>query len=357
MPRGLDIGRAPPEILELDNQSILEEFLIALASAGASDETVKAYYSAIKDFLDFLGDKRIKDVRLSDINRWRLDRLRKGFRRSRSRDRRSWMTTLHYYTLFIRRFLQWLGLDIPIPITRKPTSHVEALDESEIERLLSSCSDPLDTVIIRLLLDTGLRSRELLGIRVGDIDFENREIVVREAKYGRERRVLVTRETIEAIRAWIRLKGLREDDRLIPLTYSGLYKRIKRIARRAGIDYKRIRPHVLRHTFATRALRRGMNLFALQRLLGHSDVKTTQIYTHLTIDDLRREYERAIGGKGTRQNTPSAQPENGYDGFAQGIRFCPSCGRQLIPGARFCPYCGFNLTILYSREVSGENMA
>ncbi len=327
IPRGLDIGRAPPEILELDNYSIMEEFLLALASAGASDDTIKAYYSAIKDFLEFIGDRRLREVSLSDVNRWRLERLRKGFPRSRSRDRRSWMTTLHYYTLFIRRFLEWLGIELRIPLTRRPVRRVEALSEEEVSRLLASCRDLLDSVIIRLLLDTGMRSRELLGVRVGDIDFQRGEIVVREAKYGRERRVLVTRETLGVLREWVRLRGLGPGDRVIPLTYSGLYKRIKKIASRAGIDPSRLRPHVLRHTFATRALRRGMSLFALQRLLGHSDIKTTQVYTHLTLEDIRGEYEKALGG--------GVNP-----------RYCPRCGRPVVPGARYCPYCGLDLGAL-----------
>lgn len=326
MPRSLDVGRAPRDILYLDNKSIVEEFLAALIAAGASSDTVKAYRSALMDFIEFIGDKPLREITLSDVNRWRITRLEKGFKRSKSSDKRSWLTTLHYYTLFLRRFFEWLGLGVKVPVTRKPVRRVEALRDEEVERLLRACSDPLDNVIVRLLIDTGLRSRELIGLRVEDIDFDNREIIVREAKYGRERRVLVTRETLDVLRSWVKLKRLKPGDRVIPLTYSGLYKRIKRLAKRAGISVSKLRPHVLRHTFATRALRRGVSLPALQRLLGHKDIKTTQVYTHLTLEDIRREYSKLEGGF----------PGNTV------FKYCPRCGREWVPGARFCPLCGFD---------------
>ncbi|WFO75557.1 tyrosine-type recombinase/integrase [Desulfurococcaceae archaeon MEX13E-LK6-19] len=354
MPRGLDVGKAPRDILYLDNKSIVEEFLMALLAAGASPETVKSYRAALMDFIEFLGDKPLREVTLSDVNKWRLTRLEKGFRRPRSSDRRAWLTTLHYYTLFLRRFFEWLGLNIRVPVTRRPVRRIDALRDEEVERLLKACRDALDVVIIRLLIDTGMRSRELLGLRVDDIDFDNNEIIVREAKYGRERRVLVTRETMEVLRSWIKLKGLKPGDRVIPLTYSGLYKRIKRLAKRAGIDVSKLRPHVLRHTFATRALRRGMSLPALQRLLGHTDIKTTQVYTHLTLEDIRREYakleenpspgaDRAVAG-GTGVSSPGVLE----------LRFCPRCGREWVQGARFCPFCGFDSASIFGARERSE---
>ncbi len=335
MPKNIDVGKAPKEILELDNWSILNEFLTTLAASGASQQTVKAYYSALKDFLEFIGEKRLADITLADINKWRLTRLVKGFKKSKKKDKNSRLTTLHYYSLYIRKFIKWLGLNIEVPITKKPPRKLYALKNSELEKLFNAATDYLDTLILRILIDTGIRSKELLGIRVGDIDFENKEIVVRETKYGRERRVFVTRETIELLKTWIKIKKLKVDDKIIPLTYTGLYKRLKRLAKKAGVSLEKVRPHILRHTFATNALKKGMNLFTLQRILGHTDIRTTETYTHLTTEDIKREYERTI--------EKTMNTNNIRNNVLKEIKYCPSCGAPWIPGAKYCPYCGFSI--------------
>ncbi|OYT40900.1 MAG: integrase [Desulfurococcales archaeon ex4484_58] len=322
MPSRLDIGVAPPEILELSNEEIIDEFILLLESAGASKDTIKAYRSALKDFIKYIGDKPLKEISLRDVISWRNYRLRNGFRKNKVVDRNAWKTTLHYYTLFLNRFFEWLGLNIRIPKIRKPPRKINTLRRDEIKKLLDAARDPLDKIIVKLILDTGLRSREILELRVEDIDFNNKTIHVKGSKYGRERIVVITKETLDLIKAWIKLNDLKPRDKLIPLTYSGLYKRLKTLAKRAGIDVSKIRPHILRHTFATEALRRGLNIYSLQRLLGHSDIRTTQIYLHLTIEDIRREYEKIM--------------ENNYNR-------CINCGREIPVNAIYCPYCGYKV--------------
>ena len=337
MPAKIDIGKAPEEILELSNQEILREFILLLESTGASKDTVKAYQSAISDFLDFIGDKPLKEVTLRDILAWRNERLKSGFPRKKTLDKTRWQATLHYYTLFLKRFFEWLGLQLRVPSVKKPSSRITVLTDEEVGKLFQAARNPLDKLILRLLLDTGLRSKEVLNIKVGDIDFDGRTIRVVEGKYGKERYVTASNETFKLIEAWVKLNNLVRDDRLVDLTYGGLYKKLKRLAAKAGIPPEKIRPHVLRHTFATRALRLGISLPSLQRLLGHTDIRTTQVYLHLTIDDIKKEYREKFETKVSR-------------GVEETL-LCNNCGRNIPSDALFCPYCG--------RQVSNtsENLA
>ncbi len=291
-----DLPPPPPGILEKSNEEVLEAFLSALLAAGASEKTVKAYRAAIRDFLRFIGGKRLRDVTEADVLAWISSRMRSRGRGSTS-DRRSIQRTLHYYTLFLRGFFQWLGLPVKVPVVKKPRgTSVEALHPEEVARLLAAARDTLDLLIVALLFETGLRAREAVELRLRDIDMVRREIRVRNAKYGEERIVFYGPLTEAALQRWLQENPhLKPDDRLLGISYSALYKRLKSLAKRAGLDPAKVRPHVLRHTFATEALRRGMSLPAVQRLLGHRDIKVTQIYLHLLREDLRAQYNAVFG--------------------------------------------------------------
>lgn len=350
MPR-IDVGRAPIEYVDGDPKAVVEKFLAVLEASGADGKTVKSYRAALNDFFNFVGWKPFKSITYDDIYTWRLERLRRGFPGAKYGDRRSRENTLYYYTLFLRRFFEWLNLDIRFPSIRRPRRReIQTLKPEEIHRLFAAARDHLDLLVLSLLLETGLRAEEALSLRYSDIDLKSREIRVRNAKFDEERVVFIGDITAQILTQIISLKMPTPEARVLPISYSGLYKRLKSLAKRAGIDANKVRPHIMRHTFATEALKKGLNIVSLQQILGHRDLKTTEIYLHLLHDDVKDHYLktfRSIIASTTPPQT-AAPPQGLYSISVQQQPYttqnlCPYCHSSVPPNARFCPYCGARL--------------
>lgn len=296
----------PQNVGEVSLEEAAEEFLSQLIASGASERTVRSYRAALRDFIAFTGNKKVSQLSEKDLQAWRLERLRKGFRRGR--DRRAVQTTLYYYNLFVRSFASWLGIRGGLGGFRKSGRRlVETLKPSEILKMFEASRDLVDMAILALMIESGLRASELLSLTWDDVDLASREISVRGAKYGEERVVFIGDLSARVLQDLAKASG---GGRIIPLSYTALYKRLKRLARSAGIDPKKVRPHVLRHTFATESLRRGLPLPALQRILGHRDIKTTQVYLHMVKEDIKDMYLRiyssqaVLGGGASQQQAP-----------------------------------------------------
>ncbi|BCU68401.1 recombinase XerD [Sulfolobales archaeon HS-7] len=252
-------------------------FINALRMAGAGEGTIRLYGKSIQLFLSYV-KKDPWSVTPNDVNSWIQHLYSKG----------ESPATIKVYIISVRRFLKWLNKDIKTPIPRIRRKESVSLKGEEIERLKRACKTLSEKVLINLLLDTGIRSSELLSITKKDVEIENKLIRLKRTKSGEPRVVFFTTETQDILRAYMsELKG----DKLFDLTYFGLYKKIKTIAKRAGLD---VRPHILRHTFATQALRKNMPITILQKILGHKDIRTTQIYTHLVTEDIKRYYEETF---------------------------------------------------------------
>ena len=180
------------------------------------------------------------------------------------------------------------------------------LSREEVEALLGrpdgrTAAGLRDRAMLELLYATGLRVSELVSLGLNDLDLETRVLVAR-GKGNKERLVPVGAPAVEAVKAYLALgrerllKGRRTRDLFVTprgrrLTRQGFAKLLRRYARAAGIG-RAISPHKLRHSFATHLLEGGADLRAVQAMLGHADVTTTQIYTHVDRAHVRRLYDR-----------------------------------------------------------------
>ena len=183
----------------------------------------------------------------------------------------------------------------------------KVLSRAEVSRLLAAPrgTDPRalrDRALLELMYACGLRASELVGLELGDVDEEDGLLKAR-GKGSKERLVPVGRHALAALAAYgsrgrPALVGQRVESHLFvnarggQLTRQGLYKIVQRHADTAGLG-GRMGPHTLRHTFATHLLAGGCDLRSLQEMLGHADLSTTQIYTHLSADRLKETYFRA----------------------------------------------------------------
>jgi integrase/recombinase XerD len=183
----------------------------------------------------------------------------------------------------------------------------QVLSRDEIARLLaqpsgSSSAALRDRALLETMYACGLRASEAIELELSDLDLAI-GILRARGKGSKERIVPIGSKAIESLRPYLerarpRLVGLRDEAHVFvnlrgaPLTRQGLYKIVQRHAASAGLDH-RMSPHTLRHSFATHLLAGGCDLRSLQEMLGHADIATTQIYTHLSPDRLRDVYFEA----------------------------------------------------------------
>ena len=192
--------------------------------------------------------------------------------------------------------------DLRAPRKSQRLPHV--LGRDEVQKLLQTPrgTDPAalrDRALLEVMYACGLRASEAIDLTVADIDLESGVLRAR-GKGSKERLVPIGRQAVSAVTAYLQrgrphLVGLRDEPHLFVnhrgsgLTRQGLYKIVQRHARTAGLDGK-MSPHTLRHTFATHLLAGGCDLRSVQEMLGHADVATTQIYTHVSPDKLKDVY-------------------------------------------------------------------
>ena len=300
---------APPPAAGAVEQLTLDFLAYLELERGLSRNTLQAYRSDLHQFAEFLTRRQLTAETAShgDLAAF-LTELAEGDEEHAPVA----ATTLARKVACLRSFYRHLrreGLIDHDPTAdlrgpRGPQRLPRVLSRDEVGRLLGAPRgvDPLalrDRALLELMYACGLRASEAVGLELGDLDLEE-GILCARGKGSKERLVPVGREALSAIGGYYRsgrpeLLGISAQQRVFlnrrggPLTRQGLYKIVQGHARRVGLE-ERMSPHTLRHTFATHLLAGGCDLRSLQEMLGHADLATTQVYTHLSADRLKDAY-------------------------------------------------------------------
>lgn len=297
-----------------DIQILFKNYLNYLEiEKNRSPKTYENYQRYLKAFINFGNIKTEKDINADVIKDFRLYLARaKNIKGDYYKK-----TTQAYYVIALRNFLKYLikqGYNVLSPDTielpKVPSRQIEIVEYGDLERLLGAPSgndlkNLRDKAILEMLFSTGLRVSELCGLS-RYFDVERGEIAVR-GKGGKLRVVFLSERAKKAIKNYLDKRSDADEALFVSLTKSKNPKIISRIiprtvqrlvnfyAKKAGIMGK-ISPHQLRHQFATDLLIGGADLRSVQELLGHANISTTQIYTHLTNKELR-DVHRAFHGR------------------------------------------------------------
>ena len=307
----------------MDISELVADFLESLEiEKGRSTKTVENYGLYLARFIgliteDFEGQDMIKpsDITPEVLRRFRLKLNR--FSDNQNKERLSALTQ-SYHLIALRGFFKYLAkrgiksLDPSlIDLPRAAKKQVTFLHFDEIERLLAEI--PLDTesglrdrAIIELLFSGGLRVSELCSLNRDSINLERREFMVR-GKGKKDRPIFIDKSTAECIKDYLNMRTdtlpalflNNSANQQIPST-SGDFRRltprsieriVQKYTRLAGIT-KHVTPHTMRHSFATDLLMNGADIRSVQSLLGHANISTTQIYTHITDPHLKEVHEK-----------------------------------------------------------------
>lgn len=278
-----------------------------------SQKTIANYDHYLTRLLDFAGEIKVSDIDAELIRKWRLWLNRLGTNTSDELQK----TTQNYHLIALRSFLKFCAKrDIDalsadkIELAKTQRKQVTFLNEKELEQLLNQPkTDSLpglrDRAILELLFSSGMRVSELVGLDKDSINLKRREFVVR-GKGQKDRPIFISLDAASWVEKYIeerqdntkplfvRYSGTKQVDlsgNYHRLTARSVQRLVSRYARLAGIT-KHVSPHTLRHSFATDLVMNGADLRSVQSLLGHSNIATTQIYTHITDPHLKSVHER-----------------------------------------------------------------
>jgi site-specific recombinase XerD len=300
-----------------DLQTLKREFLeYQEIEKGRADNTIRNYNHYLSVFLEQTKVKNPKDITDEVVRQFRLWLHRQPAGKNRRNAETMSKKTQNYYLIALRSFLKYMTrrdyttLSAErIELAKVPQRQIDVISKAELKRLLDAPEqeqDPemksRDKAILEMLFSTGLRVSELCSL-YRDIDLSRDEFSIR-GKGGKVRVVFLSPAAKDSLKKYFAVrkdfsealfvnvsKNKNKLDKDKGLDRKSIERIVKKYATLAGIT-KRVTPHVIRHCFATDLLENGADLRAVQQLLGHADISTTQVYTHVTDKHLKEVHQK-----------------------------------------------------------------
>jgi len=285
------VARSP----DWNEKKILEEFVKTLKIRNYSPKTIKTYTSQLRLFILFFDDRNINELTGKDIREYLLHLIDKK-KASCSHENQAINAIKFYYEKI-------LGMEPETYYIQRPKNEKKlpvVLSEEEVTEILQKINNLKHRCIIYTIYSGGLRLSEVLNLKTKDIDSKRRMIIIRHGKGAKDRYTLLSERLVPMLREYYREYKPRiwlfEGKDHARYSARSVQEILKEALRKTRIR-KKVTVHTLRHSFATHLLEHGIDLTYIQEFLGHSNIKTTLIYTHITrkgIDNIKSPLDNLV---------------------------------------------------------------
>lgn len=278
-------------LLDDTNERLLRRYRACLMVDGKSKNTIAIYTLVIQKLSDML-QKPFPEIGTYDIRFFLASCQEKGISNR----------TLENYRAYCSSFFQWLTDDEVIQknpvLSIKPIKYKDeirkAFSDVELDALRSNCKNSKTRAMIEFLVSTGVRVTELTLMEIADVDFNTLAVHVRNGKGNKERITYMTSVAAKHLKKYLSTRT--DDNPTLFIGQRGQYSKggIENVLRTLGktAEVENVHPHRFRRTFATNLVKRGMEIQEVQKLLGHSDIKTTMVYVENDVSRIQSSYKR-----------------------------------------------------------------
>ena len=267
----------------MNNQEFLKKLETELKISKNSTHTLNRYLVANRKFLES-ANKNVEEINQDDVKQFMANNL----------TNQSSSSTIVFLSAIKYAFSNIIQKDITSTIKRpkKERRIPEVLTKEETKALIDSIDNKKSKLMISMLYACGFRVSELLNLKVKDLNFIEKIGHVRQGKGRKDRVFNIPDSLIKSLERQVGIQQEKKEEFLFtgskgPLSSRNIQKIVSKAANKAGIK-KSVHPHTLRHSFATHLLENNIDIRKIQELLGHADLNTTQIYTHISQEELKK---------------------------------------------------------------------